>query len=47
MNANRKYMAGIAAIVFAGAYSLSRLRDTSHGADEQAPTTEYRNSGAD
>jgi hypothetical protein len=47
MNADTKYIAGIAALVLAGAYSLSRLRDTSRGADGQAPTTDQSTPGAD
>jgi hypothetical protein len=47
MKANSKYVAGIAAVIVAVAYSLSRWRDASGDADEQASTTEHRNPAAD
>ncbi len=47
MKANRKHVAGIAVAAVAAAYSLLRLRDDSHDADEQVPTAEQRNPTAD
>jgi hypothetical protein len=47
MKANRKHVAGIAAVVVAAAYSLSRWRDASDDAGEQPSTTERRTAAAD
>jgi hypothetical protein len=41
MQLNRKHVAGIAAVIAATAYSLSRWRGPAHGTGEQAATTEH------
>ena len=43
MKLNRTYVAGVTAVAVVAAYSLSRWRDASDGADEQAFTTEHGN----
>jgi hypothetical protein len=47
MKFDTKHVAGVAAVIVAAVYSISRWRDASNDAGEQAPTTEHRSPAAD